>query len=336
MKKAKMVYGASAVMMSGVMMVSMMSNVHAAQIQTTGVTLTKVIQAEDHVTAPNTSFTFSIANGQGTTKIENGKTVVVYGGVTGGAFFSTGEDTISFAPGDALSKNTQIQLDVSRFTTPGVYRYIITENEGNYDGMSYDTATYYLDVYVVNGAKGLEIQAATTLKAGETDAKQELVFTNGYETNNVTLKKIVAGNQADMNKKFRFTVTIHGDEGEMFTSNQMDAQGNVVTLASDEETIIELGHNETITFYGLSQEDTYTIVEDDYTQDGYVTTVNGEESLDASGDTANADAMVTFTNTKEVTTPTGIMTSIMPYIFMVLTALGLSVGFTSKRKWSHR
>ena len=333
MKTNKTLRRFAAAVLAGTMMLAMSTSAFAADVTEPSdnggiqVTLTKKVTAEKNVKAPNTTFTFKIANGNGTTDNE----VVIYSGITDGAFFGEGANIITFTPTDStLEKTTAINFDVERFEKPGVYRYVITETVGAYDGITYDSSQYYMDVYVVNGDKGLKIDAVTTTKTNETE-KSDLVFENKYATNNLTLEKVVAGNQANMNQKFKFEITVNGANGEQYATSNSN-----VVLTSKETTTVELGNNETITVYGLSAGDTYTIVEKDNSDDGYETKINGADETDkltATGNVADEDDTVVYTNTKEVTTPTGIITNVLPYVLMVAVAAALVVVFLRKREY---
>lgn len=333
MKTNKTLRRFAAAVLAGTMMLAMSTSAFAAgvtELSDNGgiqVTLTKKVTAKDNVKAPNTTFTFAIANGQSATE----NNVVIYQGVTGGAFFGKGADTIIFAPAEnTFEKTTTISFDVLKFDKPGVYRYVITETVGAYDGIAYDSSQYYMDVYVVNGDKGLKIDAVTTTKTDETE-KSDLVFTNTYTTNNLTLEKVVKGNQANMNQKFKFQITVQGADGEQYATSNSN-----VVLTSKETTTVELGNGESITVYGLSANDTYTIVETDYSSDGYVTTIAGADTINgltATGNMAEKDDSVVYTNTKNVTTPTGIITNVLPYVLMVAVAAALVVVFLRKREY---
>lgn len=304
------------------------------------VTLTKtVVASPSNIQAPNTTFTFSVAPVEKDTTVVSGDTtIVVYGnGPVTGASFADGAQNITFAPGDSLSKKTDITLSAADFTKPGVYRYVIKESEGTYDGMTFSKAEYYLDLYVVNDTNGYKINAVTIFQNG-TEVSNKVgedgfVFENTYATNNVSLTKVIAGNQADMNKKFDFSITVTGQSGEKFST---DKEG--VVLESGKPMTVSLGHNETINIYGLSENDTYKIEEISTAGDGYVTTyvVDGGESqngLSVSGDVSDkTDDTIVFTNTKDVTTPTGIALTFAPYILMVALAGVFAVLFLRKKR----
>ena len=110
--------------------------------------------------------------------------------------------------------------------------------------------------------------------------------------------------------------------------------GGTAVLESGQEYEFTLGHNDTVHIYGLSATDTYTIVE---TQaDGYTTTITGADTMTestrtSSGNVATADDNVVYTNTKQVSTPTGVVLNIAPYIAMVALAGVLAFVFLRRR-----
>lgn len=336
MKKKEMLKRLSAAIFAGTMMLAAGTNVLAAETNVatpgvaespTSITLTKKVTAGENVKAPNTTFKFQIATGD--EEIEDGVTKS-YAGVSGGLFFAEGENEISFTPGGEFENTTQISLDVTKFTIPGIYHYIVTETEGEYDGMTYDETAYDVYAYVVNGENGLKISAVESKNDG---TKSDLSFDNTYDTHKLTLTKLIKGNQANKNKEFEFTLTINGAEGEQYTAVNGT---NIATLTSGTPVTYELGNEETVVIYGLSENDTYSIVEEDCSNDGYITTITGSEDTDgltASGTEGTTDQTVTYTNTKEVSTPTGIVTNVLPYVLMVAFAGGIAVVFLRKREY---
>lgn len=333
MKKSKTFRRLAAVLLAGTMIMAMGTSAFADDEPTpvTSVDVTKKVTAEEKVQAPNESFIFSVVP----VTVGDGTTVdgaVVYSGIAGGASFAEGKNTISFAPGDALEKSTQITLNAGVFEKPGIYRYQVDETAGNYDGMTYSTASYYLDLYVVNGSNGLVIEGAIARDVVSGKKETAIEFENVYSTNDLTLKKVVTGNQANLSQKFDFYVTINGVSGEKYT---VEVNGEAKEpITSGERIKYTLGHNDVVTIYGLSANDTYVIEEENYSSDGYTTTITGADTANgriATGKTDTADDNVVYTNNKEVTTPTGIVMNIAPYILMVAVAAVLAVVFLRKR-----
>lgn len=350
MKKNEIMKRLSAIILSGTMMFAMGTSVFATEqayepmplceTEETGgtnslasVTLTKTVTTGAYVKAPNTSFTFSVASADQETDSKG--VVTASEGITGGLYFATGKDTITFTPSDtSFSKTTEISIDKTKFTIPGIYHYEVKETAGSYDGMTYDSTTYDVYVYVendTNSSNGLIVSAVESKNNG---IKSALTFNNKYDTNTLTLKKVITGNQAHKSKEFKFTLTINGAAGEKYTAVNGD---NSQELTSGTPVTYDLGNDETVVVYGLSANDTYTIVEEDCSKDGYVTTIAGADETDKLTATGTVDIEkgenVTYTNTKQVNPPTGIITNVLPYVLMVVAAAGLAFVFLRKREY---
>ena len=148
-------------------------------------------------------------------------------------------------------------------------------------------------------------------------------FTNTYTSSNrtITLKKVVTGNMGDKNQSFNFSAK----------------------NATPEKTSLKDGETTTIT---AKVGETVTITEDDYTSDGYTTTaaategVNGEYKDHSYTFTVTKDmsesTIITFTNTKTIQPPNGIITTIAPYAIMVVLAAGAGVYFVYSRRRRNR
>lgn len=331
MKKRTLKRLAAAIMTSAMMIGLFGTSAMAAEpTPVESVTLTKTVTADPNVLMPATEFTFAITDGDAVAE------EVIYAGVTGGATFAEGDNTVTFVPGDNNKKELSIVFDAIVFEKPGIYRYEVTETAGDYDGMTYSTAKYYMDLYVVNGSNGFVVDDVV-IKNTTTNAKADIAFENTYATNNLTLTKVISGNQADMTATYNFTVTIDGATGEKYATNY-EIDGTVVTLETGVPYTFTLGHNESVVIYGLSATDSYTIVEDDaHLADGYTTTIAGADEVDettltATGTCDKEDDSVTYTNTKEVATPTGVILTFAPYIAMIVLAGAVAFLFMRRRR----
>lgn len=294
----------------------------------------------EKASAPNTSFTFTVTEGMATT--ENG--VVIDEGVKDAVYFEEGDETITFTPADdAFNKSTYLTVDQSKFEAPGIYRYIVTETEGNYDGMTYDTTNHTLDVYVTNKDAGFDFKYIFDGEAyGTGEGKTDGSITNTYVTHSVTVGKTVEGNQGDKNKDFMFTITINGADDEQYT---LVKGGIEMSLTSGTAQSVTLKSSETFTVYGLSENDTYTIAETDYSAAGYTTKYDsdykeGDKSTDkdvvpantcGATEMGNTDASVMFYNIKNISTPTGIVMNVAPYVLLVVVAAAGCLMFLRKR-----
>lgn len=148
-------------------------------------------------------------------------------------------------------------------------------------------------------------------------------FTNSYTPSNrtITLKKVVTGNMGDKDRSFTFSATN-------------------ATLG---ETSLKGGETTTIT---AKVGEMVTITEEDYTSAGYTTTAGGvtdgtyNEKDHSYTFTVTKDmstsTVITFTNTKTIQPPNGIITTIAPYAIMVVLAAGAGVYFVYSRRRRNR
>ena len=137
----------------------------------------------------------------------------------------------------------------------------------------------------------------TTTKQGETgtipsNATAAASFTNTKSVHGLTVKKLVDGEGADGSKDFRFTVTL-SDATISKTFGEMSFTNGVASFT--------LKHNESKTAIGLPAGTGYTVTEDNYSGDGYATTVPDN----AAGSILDRDIEVTFINTRTLTSTTG-------------------------------
>lgn len=346
MKKRTLVKRLSAVVLAGMMtaamgMTSLADETPAGNTGVatgTSIPVTKTVTTDGDTYAPNTSFTIAVE----TAGAGNYDGNVVYEGVTDGLIGTT----ISFVPGDSTkpsySQSGTLTADASKFSKPGVYHYTVKEKAGSYEGIVYDSTSYDVYVYVYNNSdgNGLSVGNIVSVKNG---AKVALDFTNDYgagenndSTHDVTIKKSIEGDQADLNATFTFTVAVNGATGEKY--KVVVTKDGVTTTTSVESgksiDVTGIGHNDTITIYGLTEGDTYTVTEKEANEDGYVTTVDNstEKTGEVTGSATADKTEHTVHNTKNAVTPTGIVMSIAPYILLVALAGVLAVLFLRRRR----
>ena len=225
---------------------------------------------------------------------------------------------------DAKTKTDQVKLGTVTKNNDGTYTYTYTNDKVWSMSAKYSVkeSKYNVDNYDCAVTPVNATQTGSIPKYGEATA----TFTNAYTPSNrtITLKKVVAGNMGDTNKKFKFSVS-----GGSATITKD-------TLKDDEETTITAKVGQEI-----------TITEDDYTSDGYTTTATATDDVtDGKYEdhsytfTVTKDmsesTIITFTNTKTIQPPNGIITTIAPYAIMVVLAAGAGVYFVySRRRRNH-
>jgi len=330
----------AAATLAGAMVLSMNG---MAWAEVTEFNLTKEVTTDGNTHAPNTTFRFTITEGDASTF----EGAVVSAGVKDGLTLDTANN-FSFAPGDKVlasyTKTGKIKVDATKFTEPGVYHYLVTETQDTYDGITYDVTPRHVYVYVVNGTDGYEVEAVKVVKDGDTAKEDNLKIVNSYgdgstpndDIHDFIIKKTVTGNQGHKNKPFSFTVTIDGDDADkegaekyMAVKTPKTGEAETIHITDGLTQTFTLMDGETLHIYGLSEKDKYTVTETDYSADGYTTTVkedNAEGFLTADGIT------VEFINHKDVGPATGVAMTFAPYVLLVAAAGGLGAGVLGKKK----
>lgn len=353
-------------LMAGALMVSMLEMTAFAEDTTAPdeIVITKNIDKDANVYAPKADFTFEITQGKKQNSAED------ITSPAGGLYFKDSDDTISSAPADGdigeasitVSDTISLAVDISQFTAPGVYRYVVSEVKPETDaaeGVGYDDTEVNVDVYIgyKDGSDALSVLYYIVSDA-EGDAKKNAEFTNTYKNGGtedglytLTIQKKLEGNMADKNKLFAFTIKVDGDvTGEQYNLVAYDENGSPTSTAivSDDANAVTfyLKGGQTAYVYGLSKNDTYTVSENAYTEDGYTTYVakadvsskdaegveNGNE-VDNEGEDITKDSVVTFVNYKDAgDVNTGLILNIAPYILMVALAGVLAFFFLRRRK----
>ena len=183
----------------------------------------------------------------------------------------------------------------------------------------------------------------------------------------VIITKQVEGSMGNRSEDFEFTVNIHERNNDPVTSGKTyravyevwsDEARDYIADPSKEEVIFsakqtgqnfrdwitdqkfELAHNERIHIYGVSQNDTVKVIESD-SGVGYTTTYvmpNGKKvkstEFNASivNDFKGENFEVTFTNTRDAVSPTGLVMDIAPYALLVIVAAAGCFVFLRKRR----
>ena len=330
----------AAATLAGAMVLSMNG---MAWAEVTEFNLTKEVTTDGNTHAPNTTFRFTITEGDASTF----EGAVVSAGVKDGLTLDTANN-FSFAPGDKVlasyTKTGKIKVDATKFTEPGVYHYLVTETQDTYDGITYDVTPRHVYVYVVNGTDGYEVEAVKVVKDGDTAKEDNLKIVNSYgdgstpndDIHDFIIKKTVTGNQGHKNKPFSFTVTIDGDDADkegaekyMAVKTPKTGEAETIHITDGLTQTFTLMDGETLHIYGLSEKDKYTVTETDYSADGYTTTVKGDNAegfLTADGIT------VEFINHKDVGPATGVAMTFDHYVLLVAAAGGLGAVVLGKKK----
>ena len=137
-------------------------------------------------------------------------------------------------------------------------------------------------------------------------------------------------------KKKRSALKTQCFQGLRVSESTLPANWGDGTASAD----ITLKHGETVTFENIPYDVTYTVVENDYTADGYDVAsykMNGIDASDGSGMIDSAADTVEITNNKGGEVDTGINLDSMPYIMILaLVAVCAVVMFARKRFSANR
>lgn len=277
--------------------------------------------------------------------------------------FTPSADTLSSA---TISAQAKLTFDATKFDHAGVYKYTIQEyipeGESEYEGVVYDYTEYTMYVYVENGTNGREFANATLFTEDEEGkkTKQETIDNrygsedSGKTVKDLVLAKNIEGDAADKTGEFTFDVTVTGTAGEAyniiygtvnesgtFTANSGDAAQTEILYSSNtngevtKKITVTLGDDEAVKITGLSANDTYNITENEGGQEGYTTTVTGDDTFEANTYTVNGkivkDSAITYINTRNTVTPTGIVMNAAPYALLVVVAVAGCFVFLRKR-----
>lgn len=334
----------AAFVLAGTMAIGMSATALAAggvststgEADVSSINITKKVETDGNTYAPNYTFEFSVTPGPTGDYDGNKVTAGKEGDVNvTGATFTSGTDVK-----DEYTATGSLSFDVRKYEKPGVYSYTVKESDVDYEGIDKDDSSYTVYVYVANKANGKEyyISNVVSTKDNDDNTKEDITFKNDYGKTNgkvhsVTIKKVVKGNQADLTKKFDFSLNMTGGEdGETY---------KVVTPSGDQSITtggnisgIKMGNNDTITVYGLTESDVYNVAEANYDSEGYKTYVDAQSGNETRETTGNGKETKTrtFYNIKEATTPTGIIMSYAPYIAMLAAACILAVVFFNRRR----
>lgn len=269
-------------------------------------------------------------------------------------------DTYTITAGTEAAEVTATLPDYSGADAGiGDYWYEVKETAGTTAGVVYDTTTYYLHVQVVLRGAGVTVSQVALHKTAPADDgsytntadNKTEGFTNEYSAGEVTVTKKVTGNMGDKNKPFDITVTFTAPEGKTVTGDiKYTENGTEKTIAAGAEgwtgnksVTISIKDGASVTFTNVPDGVTYTVVEADYTVEGYDAPDYAFDNAAETGDTVTADGAsgkisdsadkVTVTNNKTSTIDVGVIVENAPFVLaiaLVITAALLM--FLKKRK----
>lgn len=243
--------------------------------------------------------------------------------------------TVSYLRGEAGSANKtkQIEIQLPKYNSVGVYTYIIHEAAGNSAGVTYYDDAILLRVTVIEQDGKLRIAAVHTEDPESTGEGKKDDFDNLYSAGELEVHKDVEGIMGNKDKYFEFTVQLTGEEGKTYqdsyaiTGGSYDANPTSIEIRPGEttEATFYLKDDDTIHIknlpYGVEYKVSETPVAD------YVTTETGTE-----GEVDGAVEQANFTNTKGGTVDAGVVLDSAPYLFTLTGAAGVGLLLTLRRR----
>ncbi len=165
-------------------------------------------------------------------------------------------------------------------------RYILRETAVP-AGYNLDTTVHEVVVSTAGGQVTTSVDGKTGTNANALTVQNFLTGTVGK----LEINKTVAGDGADANKRFNFTLLLTGATGVYNYIGNGVANG---TIRSGDR--FSLAHGESITIVGLPKDASYVVTEDNYAADGYQSSSTGENGTIVADETKTAS----FTNTRTV------------------------------------
>ena len=207
------------------------------------------------------------------------------------------------------------------------------------------TGTLKVVGYVLHSSKNFQPSSSSEILEPENDTKA-IGYTNTFETHDITLNNTVGGNQGSTNKYFKFTISITNagasnlitfsgahdakvivDSHNSVTDKTYNNKENPTSVTTDQygSAIVDvyLQHGQTYVIQGLPKNTSVGIweIQDDYNaqyqiqQNGTIKDANSENRAEVNNITQ--DTIVSFTNTKNGTIPTGLIVTALPGLLLV-------------------
>ncbi len=232
-------------------------------------------------------------------------------------------------------------INLPVFTQVGVYTYPISETAGKTAGFDYDDGEYNLVITVINnpafGEEGEPKFLRVLTLTGDSNVKTD-AFKNSFDSGNLTVNKVIAGNYSDPNDEFEIIVTLTPVEGKVLNSDAIKHVGGTISVLNEETGAVK------IVYSGIKGGASFTIQNIPYDVNYFVEEVTNEEGF-ANGYTVAYDELraglmndeaifTTITNTRITEVPTGVNLDNLPYVLILGAASVGLVAFTLKRRFS--
>ena len=253
----------------------------------------------------------------------------------------------TYTAGGAGSANEVKNLTISHtapFPNVGVYTYTVKETKGNTAGVTYYEKTMKLVVTVTHGKgdKLVETYAFYPDASNPTSETKGDAIVNTYSAGSLTVTKEVKGGFGDKNMVFNFEVDFVAPEGQKVNSTiTVQGDGTDYTIIPSnwitDETdglsracaSFSLKAGQSVTLGNVPYGVTYTVTEDDYTDQGYDEPTYDEKR---NGTIKAATVSTTVINNKPATVDTGVILHSAPYVLLLAGVGAAAVAFLILKK----
>lgn len=264
---------------------------------------------------PGETFNFTIGSG-----------IVVEGNVTGAPEFAEKEFQIIVGQDDP---GGSANISLPNFEHVGIYKYPISEDEGNTAGMDYDSAQYYLVVTVINDGSG-GFMRVLTLTDGN-NVKRD-AFINDFSAGSLIVEKEITGNYAVFSDTFEVTVVLDAgeqdlQEGPIAIVGAVPGSGSVAKKTDGTvEVKFKVTDKSIVSIDNIPFGVSYSVSENsgEYEQD-----IEGGSGVIAE---FSQDVFITNNLDKEITT--GVNLDNLPYILILGGVLLAGLGLLIRRRLS--
>ena len=151
-----------------------------------------------------------------------------------------------------------------------------------------------------------------------------------YSSSSLKIKKTVSGNMGDRNRQFAFTVELKNADNTPYTKQVSYTKGNdsgILTPNENGNITFSLAHGEEIEMLDIVIGTKYTVIENDYSSEGYTTS-----KVNETGTITVSNAMVQFTNSRGGTIPAGISANPLWALIAIIAAGSVILVMYKKRK----
>lgn len=264
---------------------------------------------------PAETFEFAVGEGEG---LRDGKSISA-------PAFETAAFTINVGQNGTTGS---YDLQLPEFTQVGVYTYSITEQGGNTAGMAYSGETNNLVVTVINNPTGDGFLRVVTIAGAEGNKVD--AFTNTFNAGDLTINKVITGNFVDPDDEFTITVTVTPDEGKVINEIPIVWNTDDVTVANGIYTAVyKLTGGNSVTIENLPYDVSYEVVE---TKDSRYDEPEYDDNADRDMDAAAIET--TITNNRDTDVQTGVNLDNLPYIIILIGAIGGLFVFTIRKRFA--